>query len=201
MPSPEMLYCVASPVISEETLGPFEMMGTPAQYPADGPRCCAVRWDRVRSGTRPLCSRADLGSQQAASKSGKLGGGSVQASVTSMFCSWFSRVTSFAFFLLPSCCFFCFLDGSWSIGAGFTNGISSWSPGRGEPDKWLSNLFPLSKPTDLRGEFRQYSFNAGVPNLNLGSAYDTHTTFPAPWGVMQTVGKWGADFKGPPQKV
>ena len=63
----------------------------------------------------------------------ELGGRNVQESVTSMPCSCRSRVTSLAAFLPPSCCFFCFFDGSWSMGAGFTKGISSWRPGREEP--------------------------------------------------------------------
>lgn len=118
-------------VTSEETLGPCEkehLLGTRQTAPGR----CAVRWDKAGV-LLGLSVPGLLGSRRAVSLA--IRGGRAQASVTSMLCSWLSRVASFAFFLLPSCCFFCFLDGSWSIGAGFTNGISSWSPGREESAK------------------------------------------------------------------
>lgn len=142
MPSPETLYCmvqqsVRRPLAHARRWGP--LLGT-WQMAAVG---CAVRRDGVRSGTRPPCSKAGQRSQATESKSGKPGGGGAQASVTSMSCSRLSRVTSFAFFLPPSCCFFCFFDGSWSMGAGFTNGISSWRPAG---KSTLSDLSFLSEP-------------------------------------------------------
>lgn len=53
-----------------------------------------------------------------------------QELLTSMFCIFPSKAQSppADFFLLPSCCFFCFLESSWSIGAGRTNFIISFRP-------------------------------------------------------------------------
>lgn len=83
----------------------------------------------------------------------ELGGRNVQESVTVMLCSRLSRVTSLAapLFLLPSCCFFCFFDGSWSMGAGFTKGISSWRPGGEEPTE-SPTISQEPEPTDPCGE-------------------------------------------------
>lgn len=135
MPSSEMLYCMVQ------------------QSSVRKPLAHARRWEHLLStwqmAPHRLCSQMGQGEAwyPASLLQGRseipadrkeiwhTGGDSAQASVTSMFCSWLSRVTSFAFFLLPSCCFFCFLDGSWSMGAGFTNGISSWSPAREESTK------------------------------------------------------------------
>lgn len=87
----------------------------------------------------------------------ELGGRNVQESATAMLCSRLSKVTSLAapLFLLPSCCFFCFFDGSWSMGAGFTKGISSWRPGREAPTE--STIVVAQEPEPAAPAVRQTS--------------------------------------------